>query len=216
MYTCQIKSIECHHEAPRGHPKSKWNHLSQPNSPLNFHLQPLNLFFSQTPKSPKPHLLPLSTTPNIAMTINSKPLTFFLVILFLFISSISLLARSAEDPEVELCKKQCQLQTQFDKQQRRICQYQCQDYGRQKAEAAGVGERERELQRCEHQCRSSQLSEEEEEECARKCEEHRKAARDGERGEGREERLEHCRHQCQSVEEGRRGQHECTRECEER
>nr|CAB3461021.1 unnamed protein product [Digitaria exilis] len=62
------------------------------------------------------------------------------------------------DPEVAACRQQCARQRQFDEAERRHCLWQCDEYGRAKRrheeeEREEGPEREREIERCLHECR---------------------------------------------------------------
>nr|CAB3464772.1 unnamed protein product [Digitaria exilis] len=88
-----------------------------------------------------------------------------LALLLLAAAAVGVSARAAgeerqeEDPEVAACRQQCARQRQFQEAERRHCLWQCDEYGRAKRrheeeeEREEGPEREREIERCLHECR---------------------------------------------------------------
>lgn len=92
------------------------------------------------------------------MVINSKLSYHFLLFSFFFLPLTFSLVVVEDDPELQLCKRQCSAQQEFTPQERRECQQMCDDYYKKKhGHGHGEGEGERDV------CRSVQGQEQEKE-----------------------------------------------------
>nr|CAC27161.1 putative sucrose binding protein [Vicia faba var. minor] len=79
------------------------------------------------------------------MAIKTKlSLTIFLFFLLALLCSNLAIARKEKDPELTTCKDKCDLQGQYDEEDKRICMEKCEDYVRKKQERQKHKEHEKE------------------------------------------------------------------------
>ncbi|CAA7388065.1 unnamed protein product [Spirodela intermedia] len=169
---------------------------------------------------------------------NSRSFAFLLLLSVSLAASATALSFEREDPELQVCRRQCRQQRQLSEREQRECERRCEDYAREKEERErGERGREREdllgeerpeerLQQCQRRCEAEHGRDPgQRSRCQRRCqeryqEEQRERERgretDDERREETRERLQVCRRKCEREAEGPREESECRRRCQER